>query len=127
MASAGPESGLTSVMATSMKSLAPLRKHSEAKGFLTCREARLVVSLYLSADGNLKDLMKAKVFWRNRQTGQYYAGSNGWSENISVAHDFETVESAVELARTERLVGMEVVLRYDDPACDLILPLRQRA
>jgi hypothetical protein len=71
--------------------------------------------------------MKMKVFLRNREMGQYYAGSNGWSGNTSVTHDFETVESAVELARSQKFADMEVVLRYDDPACDLVLPLRQEA
>jgi hypothetical protein len=42
-----------------------------------------------------------------------------------VAHDFDTVQSAAHFARTERLAGMEVVLRDGDPACDLILPLRR--
>ena len=44
-----------------------------------------------------------------------------------MAHDFETVESAIELAWTRKLAGMEVVLRYNDPACDLVLPLRKEA
>jgi hypothetical protein len=78
-------------------------------------------------DGNLKGLMRARVLLRNRETGQFYAGSNGWSGNSSVAHDFDAVESATQFAKTERLAGMEVVLRYDDPVCDLILPLRQPA
>lgn len=69
--------------------------------------------------------MNFKVFLRNRETGQYYAASNGWSGNTSVAHEFDSVESAIELARTQRLADMEVVLKYDDPACDLVLPLRQ--
>ena len=68
--------------------------------------------------------MKAQAFLRNRETGQYYTTSNGWSGNGSEAHDFETVESAIELARTQRLADMEVVLHHDDPACDLVLPLR---
>jgi len=71
--------------------------------------------------------MNMGVFLRNRETGNYYAGSNGWSGNSSKAHDFETVENAIELARTQKLAYMEVVLQYDDPACDLVLPLREEA
>ena len=70
--------------------------------------------------------MKAQAFLRNRETGQYYTTSNGWSGNGSEAHDFETVESAIDLARTQKLADMEVVLHYDDPACDLVLPLRHQ-
>ena len=65
-----------------------------------------------------------KVFLRNRETGQFYSGSNGWSGNSSEAHDFAKVEGAAEFARTQKLVGVEVVLRYDDPVCDLVLPFR---
>jgi hypothetical protein len=115
----------TSVITTSMMLLAPQRKHSEARGFLSCHEARILVSLCLSAGGNLKGLMKAKVFLRNRATGQYYTRSTGWSGDSFVANDFDTVESATHFARTERLAGMEVVLRYDDSVCGLVLPLRQ--
>jgi hypothetical protein len=69
--------------------------------------------------------MNAKVFLRNRSTAHYYTRSTGWSGNSSVAHDFDAVEDANYFARTERFVGMDVVLHYDDdPSCDLILPLR---
>jgi hypothetical protein len=67
-----------------------------------------------------------KVFLRNRETGQFYAGSNGWSEDGSVARNFDTVESAATFAKTERLAGLEVVVR-DKTGCDMILPLRELA
>ena len=75
----------------------------------------------------MKGLMKMKAFLRNRETGKYHAGSNEWSGNASVAQDYETVESAVQLARTQRLAVIEVVLRYDDPACELVFPLRKES
>jgi hypothetical protein len=71
--------------------------------------------------------MKTKVFLRCRGTGQYYAWANVWSGNTSVAHEFDTVESAALVARKRGLAGMEVVVRDDDPTCDLILPVRQQA
>ena len=67
--------------------------------------------------------MTAKVFLRNRETGQYFAGSTGWSGDGSVTHDFDTLESATQFAKTGWPAGMEGVLRYDDPICDLVLPL----
>lgn len=70
----------------------------------------------------MKNLAKYVVLLRNRATGQLYAGSKEWTEDASGAHNFEAVESAIEFARTERLAGMEVVLRHDDPICDLVLP-----
>ena len=43
-----------------------------------------------------------------------------------MAHDFDTVQSATTFAKTERLAGMEVLVR-DNFGSDLILPLRQQA
>ena len=83
------------------------------------------MNLCRSADRNMKSLAKTKVFLRNRETGQYYAGSKLWSGSSSVAHDFETVDGAAHLARTQRLAGLEVVLRDGDHARDLVLPFGQ--
>ena len=41
-----------------------------------------------------------------------------------MAHNFDTVESASTFAKTERLSGMEVLVR-DKFGCDMILPLRE--
>ena len=71
--------------------------------------------------------MKTTVFLRCRGTGQYYAWANVWSGITSVAHEFDTVESAAEVARKRGLTGMEVVVRTDDSHGDLILPLRKEA
>ena len=58
---------------------------------------------------------------RNRETGRYFAGPNGWVGNGDGAHDFGTVENGVELARAQNLAVTEVVLRDDNPGCDLVL------
>jgi hypothetical protein len=68
-----------------------------------------------------------KVLLRNQETGQYYAGADGWSASSSGAHDFTTVGSASQLALTSKLKRMEVVLHYEHPPCDLVLPLMQEA
>ena len=100
---------------------------NKAEDYLTDREAGPLVSLFQSTGCNLKGLMKTKVFLRCRGTGQYYAWANVWSDNTSVAHEFDTVESAAQVARIRGLAGMEVVVRDGDHSRDLILPLRQQA
>jgi hypothetical protein len=69
--------------------------------------------------------MNPRVLLRNRETGQYYAGPSGWIKNCDATHCFDNVEDAVQSGRTQKLAGVEVVLRYEDPACDLVLPLRE--
>lgn len=48
--------------------------------------------------------MKPRVHLRNRETGQYFVGPNGWVGNCARAHDFGAVENAAQLARTEKLI-----------------------
>jgi len=69
--------------------------------------------------------MNLPVFLRKRVTGQYYSTANEWSEAVSTARDFDTVENATAFARIQKLVNIEIVLHSDDPVCDLVLPLRQ--
>jgi len=65
-----------------------------------------------------------KVLLRNRETGQYYAGPEGWRNEISLAIDFRTVEIASIWASLSQLRGMEVVLHEDDTSADLLMPLQ---
>jgi hypothetical protein len=88
-----------------------------------CRPAGLVVGLRPQPGGKLKNIVASKVYLRSRENGHYYAGSNSWSADSSLAQDFDTVDNASRFARTEQLAGMEVVLRYGEPASDLVLTL----
>ena len=65
-----------------------------------------------------------KVLLRKTNNSHYYVGNNQWTVDSKYARDFEQVERAIELHRAEQLTGVEVVLRFDDPLCDLVLPIR---
>jgi hypothetical protein len=69
--------------------------------------------------------MSARILLRNRETGEYYAGGAGWVGDRAAALTFERVETAFELAQNQKLADLEVVLKYEDPDCDLVLPVRQ--
>jgi len=68
----------------------------------------------------------AQVFLRKTQTGQWYAGPDRWVGECSGAHDFGAVEEAIAFWKGLGMDGAEVVLHYDEPECDLVLPLRER-
>jgi hypothetical protein len=40
--------------------------------------------------------------------------------------DLETIERATEVSRDESFEEMDIVLTYDDPACELVMPLRRK-
>jgi hypothetical protein len=69
-----------------------------------------------------------RVVLRHAGIGLYYAGRKHWIGNPASALDLETIERATELSRDESFREMEIHVTYDDPVCDLVLPLaRKRA
>jgi hypothetical protein len=67
---------------------------------------------------------KMRVVLRNRRTGLYYASCDRWVPDPSEALDLDAIEHAGRLAFEEGLTELEVVLDYDDPICQLALPIR---
>ncbi|HVV02278.1 MAG TPA: hypothetical protein VHH88_12995, partial [Verrucomicrobiae bacterium] len=64
-----------------------------------------------------------KVLLRHVNTGLYYRDSSEWTENPDAASDFKASANALQLVSEMRLEGVEIVLWFDDPRYNLILPL----
>ena len=64
-----------------------------------------------------------KVFLRNTQTGWYYQGPSQWTPEQVAALDLRQVTRAVERIFEARLENVEILLCYDDPRYDLVLPV----
>ena len=67
-----------------------------------------------------------KVLLRHAGIGLYYAGRKHWVGDQAAAKDLGTIEQATELSWEESFQEMEVFVIYDDPACELVLPLRRK-
>ena len=63
------------------------------------------------------------IILRDSLTGLYYGGNQTWSAEVSGAMDFDSVHTAASVALEEKLESASVVLRYEEPACELVLPL----
>jgi hypothetical protein len=64
-----------------------------------------------------------KVFLRNTQTGWYYVGPSNWTPEQGAAYDLGQVARAVEHIFEAHLENVEILLSYDDPRYDLVLPV----
>ena len=64
-----------------------------------------------------------KVFLRNTQTGWYYQGPSKWTPQQGEAEDLAQVARAVERIFETHLENVEILLSYEDPRYDLILPV----
>jgi hypothetical protein len=66
-----------------------------------------------------------RVVLRHAGIGLYYVGRKHWVSNPNSALDLQTIERATELSRDESFGEMDIVVTYDDPVCELVLPLRR--
>ena len=70
-----------------------------------------------------KQSKSMKVFVRDTQTGWYYQGPSKWTPKQEAAEDLAQVARAVELIFEAHLENVEILLSYDDPRYDLVLPV----
>jgi hypothetical protein len=68
----------------------------------------------------------ARVLLRHGGLGLYYAGRKHWVGSPDSAMDLGTIERATELSRHESFEEMEIFVAYDDPICELVLPLKRK-
>ena len=64
-----------------------------------------------------------KVFLHNTVTGDYYQGPSQWTADQQEALDLKHMSHAIELAFGSRMENVEVLLCYDDPRYNIILPV----
>lgn len=64
-----------------------------------------------------------RIVVRDSQTGLYFAEGNGWVRQPSDSTDFEEIESAARVCRQEEEGAnrFRIVLRYEEPQCELSL------
>jgi len=67
-----------------------------------------------------------RVVLRHSGIGLYYAGRKHWVGDSDSAMDLETIERAAELSREEAFEEMEIFVTYDDPFCEMVLPLARK-
>jgi hypothetical protein len=63
-----------------------------------------------------------KVLLRHRRTAEYLA-TESWVINPAEAHDFAKPEFAIQYSRQSKLPQLELVMRYDNPVSEIVLPL----
>jgi hypothetical protein len=66
-----------------------------------------------------------RVLVRCSRTGRYLGDFDRWVDEAESAYDFSRVVDAEQAVRRERMTGMEAVLVYDSPVCELRVALRE--
>ena len=63
------------------------------------------------------------VVLRHGGSGYYYGGRSCWVAGPGRAVDLGTIERAAAAGRVENFGGIEIVVSFDEPECELVLPL----
>jgi hypothetical protein len=64
------------------------------------------------------------IILRHALSSFCYGDWGTWVNDPEHALDLGTIERAVEAARNEDFGGLEIVMSFGEPDCDLVLPLR---
>lgn len=54
----------------------------------------------------------------------FYKARGCWVSDRASALNLETVERAIAAGRVEAFSGMQIIAQFDQPACELVFPLR---
>ena len=79
-----------------------------------------------SVDHSEVPLSGMQVVLRHAGIDLFYAGRKHWVGKPDFALDLETIEHATELSRDESFEEMDIVVTYDDPTRELVLPVRRK-
>jgi len=66
-----------------------------------------------------------KVFLRNTLNGSYYQGPSKWTPSQLEALNLDQSARAVEMVFQEHLEDVEILLCYDNPQFDVLLPVER--
>lgn len=69
---------------------------------------------------------RGKVFLRDSETKQWYAGLDRWATARADAREFATVEQASAFGSGLGVTSLEVVVHFAFDNQELVLPLRKR-
>ena len=64
-----------------------------------------------------------KIILKDSLTGLYYSGNQTWCAKVLEAMDFDAFHTAAWAALEEKLETVNVVLRFEEPECELAIPL----
>ena len=65
-----------------------------------------------------------RVLLHSTKTKLFFVAIKQWTADPKQARDFDEVHDAIRFNREEQMTDMEVVLSYDDPGSNVVLPLR---
>jgi len=64
-----------------------------------------------------------KILLQQKDTGLYFRDINGWDPDPDAAMDFLSSTTAIDFCVANKITGVQLVLKFDEPRYDIILPV----
>lgn len=64
-----------------------------------------------------------RILLQQKETGLYFKDVGAWARNSSEAMDFVNSTAAIDFCVSNKLNGIQVVLRFEEHKYDIVLPV----
>lgn len=64
-----------------------------------------------------------RILLQNPQTKLFFCHKEDWTASAHLAHDFRHSQQALDFVRTRNLKDVQLVVKFEDPQWDEIVPL----
>jgi hypothetical protein len=65
-----------------------------------------------------------RILLQQTDTGLYFKDIASWADNSQDAMDFVSSTAAIEFCAANKLTGLQIVLKFEEEKCDIVLPLQ---
>ena len=65
-----------------------------------------------------------RILLQQKETGFYFKDIDSWVRNTSEAMDFVSSTAAIDFCVSNKLPGMQLVLKFADQNYDIVLPVQ---
>jgi hypothetical protein len=68
-----------------------------------------------------------RILLQQKETGFYFKDIDSWVRDTSEAMDFVSSTAAIDFCVTNKLPGVQLVLKFQDQKFDIVLPVQSTA
>jgi hypothetical protein len=65
-----------------------------------------------------------RILVQQKQTGLYFKDVGSWTQQASEAMDFVSSTAAIDFCMSNKLSGVQLVLKFEEEKCDIVMPLQ---
>ena len=64
-----------------------------------------------------------RILLQQKETGLYFKDVGSWTHASLDAMDFVSSTAAIDFCAANKLVGVQLVLKFDEEKCDIVMPV----